>query len=116
MGAENRGELLTILWADAHAVNAVSVSATKASLRMLVGLRVWRQLEGDAAIIVQLLRGVNIEIGECDLPGMAGRQIKKSLANDGIVSDFELATVFEHEHSRILRRLRRRRIRYGALC
>src|SRR6266568_2659667 len=69
----------------------------------------WRELKGDAAIIVLLAGGFEIEVGEGDSAHMPGRQIKKSHADDGVVSEFQFATVFEDEKGRFLRRVGIRR-------
>ena len=57
-----------------------------------------RDLEDYAAIFVLLLSGIEIEIGKGDLARVAGRQIEKRCADDGIVSDLEFMAVFENQN------------------
>ena len=60
-------------------------------------------MKGYAAIIVLLAGSLQIEISERDFAGMTRRQIKNSLAEDGVVSDFQLATIFEYKYGRLRR-------------
>src|SRR5260370_21301759 len=69
-------------------------------------IRLWcGNLKHYAAIIVLLAGGFEIKIGKGDSARMPGRQIKKSHADDGVVFEFQLATIFEDEQSRFLRRV-----------
>ena len=68
--------------------------------RMSVGLRGWRKLKDDAAIIVLFLGRFEIEIRQRDFAGVSRRQVKKRSALDGIVSDLQLAAILENEESR----------------
>jgi len=63
-----------------------------------------RELKNDAAIVVLLACGLEIEIGESDSARVAGCQIKEGRADDGVVSEFELAAVLKDEESRLLGR------------
>src|ERR1700735_4564907 len=85
----------------------------RASGRILVGLRGYGQPEDDSVIVVLLLSGGEIEIGQRNFAGMSGCQIEKRFANDRVVDDFNFASVFEDEKRGLLRRLGR--IRVGCL-
>jgi len=53
--------------------------------------------EGHAAIVVGLGGGGKVEIGQGDFL-VLGRKGPQSLADDGVVLDFELVLIAEHEH------------------
>ena len=61
-------------------------------------------MKSDAAIVVLLACGCEIEVGERDSARVSRRQVKERRADDGVISDFELVTVFEDEKRRSLRR------------
>src|ERR1700688_4203080 len=74
-------------------------------LYRLVRLRIWRNLERDAAIFVLLSGGLEIEVGQRNFVNAAGCQIKECLALDGVVSNVHLVTILEDQHDRFLRRI-----------
>jgi hypothetical protein len=69
-------------------------------------------LKGDAAVFILPACGLEIEIGERNFAGVPGREIKESLADDSIVTDFQLAAILEYEKRG---RLRRIGIRHGGI-
>jgi hypothetical protein len=87
-------------------------------LKSSTPLRYWRQLKIDTAVVVQFLRGIEIEIAKSDSARVPRSQIEKSMAYDGVVSNFELMAIFEDQHGRRLRRLwsRSRRGALRAVC
>ena len=62
-------------------------------------------MKADATIVVLLARGLEIKSGERDFADVSGGKIKQSLADDGVVSQFQLATVLENQQGRFLRRI-----------
>src|SRR6202162_2915526 len=74
-------------------------------LYRLVRLRIWRNLERDAAIFVLLSGGLEIEVGQRNFVNAAGCQIKECLALDSVVSNFHLVTILEDQHDWFLRRI-----------
>lgn len=62
-------------------------------------------MKADATIVVLLARGLEIKSGERDFADVFGGKIKQSLADDGVVSQFQLATVLENQQGRFLRRI-----------
>ena len=61
-------------------------------------------MKRDAAIVVLFAGGIEIEVGERDSARVAEREIKEGCADDGVVSELDLAAVLEHEDGRFLRR------------
>jgi hypothetical protein len=62
-------------------------------------------LKRDAAVFILPARGLEIEIRKGNFAGVSGREVKESLADDSVVSDFQLASVLEYEKGRCLRRV-----------
>ena len=62
-------------------------------------------MKRDAAIFILLARGFQIEIGKGNFASVSGRQIKESLADDGVISDFQLVSILEYEDGWLLRRV-----------
>ena len=59
-----------------------------------------RHLEVYAPVIV-LLRGLcDVEIGDCDLALASAAKIKERSANDRVICDLGLATIFENQNGR----------------
>jgi hypothetical protein len=56
-------------------------------------------LEVDAAVVVLLGRGGQIEVRECNFLAMSAGQIVKHISDNCVVRNFELMAVFEYEHS-----------------
>lgn len=69
-------------------------------------------MKRDAAIFILPARGLDIEIAQGNFAGVSGRQIKESLADDSVISDFQLTAILEYEKGR---RLRRIGIRHGSI-
>jgi hypothetical protein len=65
----------------------------------LVPFRRGRQLKTNAEIIVLLRRGFQIEVRDCDLAMMPGRQVIKHVSHNSVILDFYLVAIFEDEHS-----------------
>src|ERR1051326_7875226 len=68
----------------------------------LVCLQRRRELEDYAAIIVLLLGGDQVEIGERDFARVSGREIEERGADDGVVPYFKRVAIFKNEDSWIL--------------
>ena len=62
-------------------------------------------MKDDAAIVVLLAGGFEIEVGYGDAARVSGRQVEERCADDGVVSNFQFVTVSEDEKRRRLRRL-----------
>jgi len=64
-------------------------------------------LKADAAIVVVFAGGFEVEVGEGDSAGVTWREIEEERADDGVVSEFQLVTVFEDEQGGLSRLLGR---------
>jgi len=51
-----------------------------------------------AAVVVLLARGIEIKFRQRNLSRVPRSQIEKRRADDGIIADLKLASIFEHEH------------------
>src|ERR1041385_3892202 len=76
----------------------------------LVCLKRRRELEDYATIIVLLLGGDEVEIGERDFARVSGREVEERGADDGVVSYFKRVAILENEDSWILSGLDRKSV------
>jgi len=65
----------------------------------LLGFAGGRNAEGDAAVVVGLFGSGEVEVGERNLLRVLRREVPKSLAHDGVITDLLLALIAEDEDS-----------------
>src|SRR5437764_134066 len=69
--------------------------------RGLLSFRYWRlrgrrNLEGDAAVVILLAGGFQIEIGQRNLPRVAASQIHQRRTDDGVVPDLDRVAILKN--------------------